>query len=261
MECSFNEYLEKMKKEINNEDSFSLRSMEEGLNASLTLQEDDKNLKDVGNIVSKKDKKLYEPNFESVGEDITSVLPTTDASNSTLKFISPETLIDVVQGKYRHLFKLHKVIDCRYPYEFTGGHVIGARNFSSESGLAAKLFESSENSYKGVLIFYCEFSSQRAPGMARAIRRFDRNLNADCYPRLCYPQIFVMEGGYKRFYEKFPDNCNPEGYVSMMAPEYRFSLKAYRRSTTYKENSSKKTRSTRRLNTAVLPQILNFPKV
>ena len=52
-----------------------------------------------------------------------------------------------------------------------------------------------------VLIFHCEFSSERGPKMSRFLRDQDRELNKDCYPRLNYPEMYILEGGYKAFYE------------------------------------------------------------
>ena len=53
-----------------------------------------------------------------------------------------------------------------------------------------------------VLIFHCEFSSERGPKMYRFLREQDRELNKDSYPKLNYPEVYVLEGGYKAFYEK-----------------------------------------------------------
>ena len=38
--------------------------------------------------------------------------------------------------------------------------------------------------------------------MYRFLREQDRELNKDSYPKLNYPEVYVMEGGYKAFYEK-----------------------------------------------------------
>ena len=57
----------------------------------------------------------------------------------------------------------------------------------------------SSGSYKPpVLVFYCEFSSERGPRMARALRSKDRSVNS--YPHLHYPEIYVLRNGYKNFY-------------------------------------------------------------
>ena len=55
-----------------------------------------------------------------------------------------------------------------------------------------------------MLIFHCEFSSERAPKMAGLLRNRDRVDNFVDYPRLCFPEVFVLKGGYKAFFEAFP---------------------------------------------------------
>ena len=58
--------------------------------------------------------------------------------------------------------------------------------------------ENSGNYKPPVLVFYCEFSSERGPRMARALRSKDRSVNV--YPHLHYPEIYVLKNGYKNFY-------------------------------------------------------------
>lgn len=36
---------------------------------------------------------------------------------------------------------------------------------------------------------------------SRFLRKFDRDSNKDCYPQLHYPELYLLEGGYKNFYE------------------------------------------------------------
>lgn len=47
-----------------------------------------------------------------------------------------------------------------------------------------------------VFVLHCEFSSQRAPNMYNLIRQIDRNSNK-VYPKLTFPQMFVIRGGYE----------------------------------------------------------------
>lgn len=49
-----------------------------------------------------------------------------------------------------------------------------------------------------VLVFHCEFSSERAPRLARFLRNYDRSVNV--YPSLHYPEIYLLKDGYKEFY-------------------------------------------------------------
>ena len=57
---------------------------------------------------------------------------------------------------------------------------------------------------KKMLVFHCEFSKCRGPKLYNLLRSFDREINFKNYPKLSYPQIFLLEGGYSEFYESFP---------------------------------------------------------
>jgi hypothetical protein len=55
-----------------------------------------------------------------------------------------------------------------------------------------------------VLIFHCEFSQKRGPRAMKYLREIDRQHNA--HPNLFYPEIYLLEGGYESFHQKFPVN-------------------------------------------------------
>lgn len=82
----------------------------------------------------------------------------------SLPRISDETLIDVLNGKFDDAFDKRMIIDCRFEYEYEGGHIDGAQNFCDKEALAKELF--SELSLSNtLLIFHCEYSAHRAPLM------------------------------------------------------------------------------------------------
>lgn len=58
-----------------------------------------------------------------------------------------------------------------------------------------------------LLIFHCEFSSERGPRMCRFIRKRDRAINE--YPRLHYPELYILKGGYKEFFQQFQVRSAP----------------------------------------------------
>lgn len=58
-----------------------------------------------------------------------------------------------------------------------------------------KTFFTSEVKEDPIIVFYCEFSSQRAPNMYCLTRRLDREMNE--YPNVKLPNIFVLNGGYE----------------------------------------------------------------
>ena len=69
-----------------------------------------------------------------------------------------------------------------------------------------------------ILIFHCEFSSVRAPKMAHFVRQQDRARNS--YPDLSWPELYIMQGGYKEFYQNHSLDCSPKAYTPMDHPEY-----------------------------------------
>ncbi|CAH8506353.1 unnamed protein product [Schistosoma bovis] len=98
------------------------------------------------------------------------------------------------------------------------------------SGLS-NISESSNQDPPFVVIFHCEFSSQRAPALAAFLRSVDRVSNYHRYPFLYFPEIYIMKGGYSAFYRKFPHLCTPQEYVKMFHRDYRNHLRLYKRLT------------------------------
>lgn len=110
----------------------------------------------------------------------------------------------VLNGDYDHHIDHLTVIDCRYPYEFEGGHIRGAINLYTKDSIRNFLNETMTSSEKNhVIVFHCEFSSERGPKMYRHLRSLDRESNKDSYPQLNFPEVYLLEGGYKEFYHQF----------------------------------------------------------
>ena len=141
-----------------------------------------------------------------------------DESNS-LPRISKETLIEVLDGNFNHTYEKFVIIDCRFEYEYEGGHIDGAVNFNDKEHLSCQLFDVEPTS-KALLIFHCEYSAHRAPIMAKFIRNKDRTINAEQYPRLTYPETYILDGGYSSFFKDYRSRCFPQNYVEMDAQEH-----------------------------------------
>ena len=48
--------------------------------------------------------------------------------------------------------------------------------------------------------------------MYSVLRGLDRQLNTEVYPKLFYPEIYILEGGFSKFNKLFPESCTG-GYV------------------------------------------------
>lgn len=55
--------------------------------------------------------------------------------------------------------------------------------------------------------------------MASHLRNCDRIFNCEEYPNLFYPDILILEGGYKSFFDLYPHLCYPCSYVQMDSTE------------------------------------------
>jgi hypothetical protein len=82
----------------------------------------------------------------------------------SLPRISHSTLVQILDGEFDHCYDNKVIIDCRFEYEYNGGHIEGAMNFCDKEKLAERLFQApaSDNT---LLILHCEYSAHRAPLM------------------------------------------------------------------------------------------------
>lgn len=133
--------------------------------------------------------------------------------------ISKDTMINILDGHYDHMYEKRVIIDCRFEYEYLGGHIDGAVNFNSKDRLDLQLFDV-EPTDNALLIFHCEYSAHRAPLMAKYIRNKDRAVNAERYPALTYPEAYILDGGYSSFFKDHRGRCFPQNYVEMDAKEH-----------------------------------------
>ena len=89
-------------------------------------------------------------------------IPDDQADN--LPRIENKTLVDIINGKYNGQYDKILIIDCRFEYEYEGGHIEGALNYTDKDSLAASLFDEGIKP-NTALIFHCEYSAHRAPIM------------------------------------------------------------------------------------------------
>lgn len=143
-----------------------------------------------------------------------------DDGFDALPRITSDTMVKLLEGHYAAEIPDFAVYDCRFEYEFEGGHIRDAINFNDKEALKRELFAGSASSMPRTVIFHCEYSAHRAPRMAKAIREEDRMVNQDRYPLLSYPDIYILDGGYSAFFESNRNLCYPQSYKRMDAEEH-----------------------------------------
>ena len=132
--------------------------------------------------------------------------------------ISHATLAELLQGMHK-IFEDVVVVDCRYSFEYDGGHIGCAMNIPVDADTTKQLVhlynkfisrcgKVSKTGFKDcayffakvAFIFHCEFSQQRGPQTLRLFRALDRNANLENYPNLSYFDVYLLEGGYHDFF-------------------------------------------------------------
>ncbi|XP_020811562.1 M-phase inducer phosphatase [Drosophila serrata] len=169
----------------------------------------------------------------------TYALPLMEGRHRDLKSISSATVARLLQGEFADQVASYRIIDCRYPYEFEGGHIAGAKNLYTTEQILEEFLsvqqtelqqqQNIESGHKrNIIIFHCEFSSERGPKMSRFLRNLDRERNTNAYPALHYPEIYLLHNGYKEFFESHVDLCEPHAYRTMLDPAYNEAYRHFR---------------------------------
>lgn len=135
--------------------------------------------------------------------------------SSPCKTVTPQQLAELIADPHSGGFEQVIIIDARFEYEFRGGHIIGARNVRSKAQLYG-IYDRYRNKHY-CIVFHCEFSQNRGPTLLRLFREYDRHHND--YPNLSFPDIYLLEGGYRQFYDMMPDLCYGK-YIPMRDETY-----------------------------------------
>ncbi|XP_027519653.1 M-phase inducer phosphatase 2-like isoform X3 [Corapipo altera] len=158
------------------------------------------------------------------------LLPMVKGKDPSLKYISPDTLVAVLTGQWSSFIESSITVDCRYPYEYEGGHIKGAVNLPLHQDVEQFLLDQPilpmDTSKRVIIIFHCEFSAHRGPKMCRFLREKDRSCHE--YPQLHYPELYVLKGGYRDFFLQYPTHCEPQDYRPMEHGTFQEELRQFR---------------------------------
>jgi M-phase inducer tyrosine phosphatase len=74
-----------------------------------------------------------------------------------------------MRGKHSTTIDHVAIFDCRFDYEYGGGHLSGAVNtpngYIAVIEMLQWLIDMGEFAYKAVVVFHCEFGIMRSPAM------------------------------------------------------------------------------------------------
>ncbi|XP_039190021.1 M-phase inducer phosphatase 3 isoform X3 [Crotalus tigris] len=153
-------------------------------------------------------------------------LPTVTGRHSDLRYITADTMVALLHNQFQSLIEKFYIVDCRYPYEYHGGHIKGALNSHRQDDLFERFLRKpllpSSPQKRLILVFHCEFSSERGPKMCRYLREEDRAMNE--YPALHYPELYVLQGGYKEFFLENKELCQPQSYCPMDHQDFKAEM-------------------------------------
>ncbi|XP_060621673.2 M-phase inducer phosphatase 3 isoform X1 [Anolis sagrei] len=153
-------------------------------------------------------------------------LPTVSGRHQDLRYITSETMAALIHDQFQSLIEKFFIIDCRYPYEYHGGHIKGALNIHRQDDLfdffLKKPLLPPAPQKRLILVFHCEYSSERGPKMCRYLREEDRGMNE--YPALHYPELYLLQGGYKDFFLAYKELCEPQSYCPMRHQDFKAEM-------------------------------------
>lgn len=99
--------------------------------------------------------------------------------------------------------------------------------YQNQRGNQSNRSSSSSVQERHIIIFHCEFSSERGPRLMKLLREKDRQINK--YPELMHPELYLLHGGYREFYKRFKQYCTPQAYKPMNCRNHREELRSYRK--------------------------------
>jgi rhodanese-related sulfurtransferase len=100
------------------------------------------------------------PSFLEAGKDMIRRI-----TSETVRHFHSFKLAQAIRGDYKDKMDEIHIIDCRYPYEYQGGHIQDADNLTDVADIEQSYFGLERKPKRCVLVFHCEYSIQRAPQM------------------------------------------------------------------------------------------------
>lgn len=131
--------------------------------------------------------------------------PAFQLTDKEIMDVYPEDLKNMIRDPTYCDGKILKILDCRFRYEFRGGHVVTAINVNRKEDLINFYNEFKDQNV--IVVFHCEYSQERGPNFMQMFREHDRAVHEGRYPQLAFPHVGLLRGGFKAFYTQYPEEC------------------------------------------------------
>ncbi|EGT30998.1 hypothetical protein CAEBREN_09297 [Caenorhabditis brenneri] len=205
--------------------SFTVRrKTDSSLNTMMEMEEDE------GWEAERNEASIYDKSHLTVDYHLKAV---ETADSTCFRQIDSEDLKNLLLSHTEASFNAKYIlIDCRYPFEYRGGHIKYATNFFDPNNIAELFYNEDDTvKHRRIPIFYCEFSQKRGPSMAEALREYDRYVHRNNYPNVSFPEMYVLHKGYRQFFKVGRtinrSLCFPDRYVEMYNDRFTNELKLY----------------------------------
>jgi len=171
-------------------------------------------------------------------ERVQCILPTIPGSSTDFNRVDGNTVNQLLCGNFDEKIEKYVIMDCRYDYEYTGGHIQSAIHMSPEQifdyfrDMPEPVRASVPGKRKLVIIMHCEYSTVRAPACIRLLRHYDRSVNhlrGFNWPLCSFPDIYLLDGGYRKFFDNHKLYCEPQHYVPENAKQHQMSRVLHKR--------------------------------
>lgn len=161
-------------------------------------------------------------------------LPTLDHAHfrdRRIRQIDADTLHELISSRdaFGRITRFY-IIDCRFPFEYEGGHIAGARNLWTVELLIQFLFYNLELDLaagdRTAFIFHCEFSAQRGPTQYLNVADMDTRITLSQNHNRLFPELYLLHGGYEQYFGKYPEDCTPQHYRTMDNADFKSELES-----------------------------------
>ncbi len=149
-------------------------------------------------------------------------------------------MTELLAGKFTNAIMDFQVVDCRFGYEYEGGHIPGAINLNTVEKVVGTFSLRSRPSLErsAASAAIAEWQSRQVWQSTKARPRLPlrvqlqacpdhgsgsatgRSSSGARLPNCHFPEIYILQGGYCNFFQSYANLCEPQQYICMDDPRF-----------------------------------------